>query len=255
MLSQMKLKLRSSSGFKAGNYISSLLQGVLMERISPEYADKLHISGLHPYSQYVLVEDDEIVWTVNTLEKEARSGIIDALGSIDFTEIYLRQKDLTLNITGRSFDEITYDDLLNRFYIDGSVSAYIMVEFITPTAFKSNGKYTIFPTARLILNSLVKKYDAFSHTVSVGDELLYEYISEHTDIVEYCLRSTKFPMEGVTIPSFIGSVKLKCSGNKEFRSLINMLLKFGEYSGVGIKNSMGMGAIKVRLSGGKKTDG
>lgn len=226
-----------------------------MEKLSPEYADTLHISGPHPYSQYVLGDSDGIVWTVNTLEKAARSEIIGALGCIDFTEIYLRQKNLILSITGRSIEEITYDDLLNRFYIDGSVLPYITVEFLTPTAFKSNGRYVIFPTAQLILNSLLKKYDAFSHTVSVGDELLYEYISEHTDIVEYSLRSTKFPMEGVTIPSFIGSVKLKCGGNKEFRNLINMLLKFGEYSGVGIKNSMGMGAIKVRLSGGKKTDG
>lgn len=57
-------------------------------------------------------------------------------------------------------------------------------------------------------------------------------------------------MEGITIPSFIGSVKLKCTGNRKFRSLVNMLLKFGEYSGAGIKNSMGMGAIKVRDQGG-----
>lgn len=50
------------------------------------------------------------------------------------------------------------------------------------------------------------------------------------------------------------AIKLKCTGNKEFRSLMNMLIKFGEYSGVGIKNSMGMGAIRLREQGGNKSN-
>ena len=144
--------------------------------------------------------------------------------------------------------------MIDRYYIGSPCSPYITLDFLTPTAFRSNGKYVIFPSSQLIFSSLARKYDACSTGSKVCDELLFEYIYEKTEIIEYSLRSTKFPMEGVTIPSFVGSVKLKCTGNKEFRSLMNMLIKFGEYSGVGIKNSMGMGAIRLREQGGNKSN-
>ena len=43
-------KKNDESGY--GSYMGSLMHGVLMEHISSEYADKMHISQIHPYSQY-----------------------------------------------------------------------------------------------------------------------------------------------------------------------------------------------------------
>lgn len=255
VISKLQLDLTARSDIKLGSYLGPLFQGVLMELIQPEYADALHVSSLHPYSQFTRKTEGGLTWTVNTLDTASRSNIIGTLSSIGLTDLTLRRKDTQFHITGRKLEEITYDELLDRCYMGEPCSPYITVEFLSPTAFKSNGKYVIFPTAQLILSSLAKKYDACSTGSKVCDELLFDYISDNVQIVEYSLRSTKFPMEGITIPSFIGSVKLKCTGNKEFRSLMNMLLKFGEYSGVGIKNSMGMGAIRLKEQGGNKSDG
>lgn len=41
---------------------SSNLQGVIMEQIDTEYAQKLHESKLNPYSQYLLKENGKINW-------------------------------------------------------------------------------------------------------------------------------------------------------------------------------------------------
>jgi len=250
LIARIQLDLTTKSDIKLGNYLGSLFQGVLMELISPEYADELHISSLHPYSQYVRKTEKGLTWTVNTLDSNSRSQIIGALSNINLTDLTLRQKEAAFHISGRKIEETTYDDLLNRYYMGEPCPPYVSIDFLTPTSFKSNGKYVIFPTSQLILKSLAKKYDNSSTCSKVCDELLFDYINENTEIIEYSLRSTKFSMEGITIPSFIGSVKLKCTGNRKFRSLVNMLLKFGEYSGAGIKNSMGMGAIKVRDQGG-----
>lgn len=252
MISQIQLNLTTNADIKLGNYLAPLFQDVLMELIHTEYAQELHASGLHPYSQYVMKTQQGLRWVVSALDPCARSEMIGALADISLTELTVRRKDAKFHISGRALEEHSYDELVNRYYLDEPCSAYITVEFLTPTAFKSNGGYVIFPTAQLILNSLVKKFDSCSPSSKVGDELLSDYIAQNTAIVEYSLRSTKFPMEGITIPSFIGSVKLKCGGSREFRSLVNMLLKFGEYSGVGIKNSMGMGAVKIRENGGGK---
>lgn len=254
MISKLQLDLTTKSDLKSGSYLGPLFQGVLMELISPEYADELHVSSLHPYSQHICKAPNGLTWTINTLDSNARSEIISALSDINITSLKLRNKDAEFHIAGRKLEEITYDDMIDRYYMGSPCSPYIALDFLTPTAFRSNGKYVIFPTSQLIFNSLARKYDACSTGSKVCDELLFEYISEHTEIIEYSLRSTKFPMEGVTIPSFVGSVKLKCTGNKEFRSLMNMLIKFGEYSGVGIKNSMGMGAIRLREQGGNKSN-
>lgn len=47
---------------------SSLLQGVIMEQVSPEYAEKLHLDGIKPYSQSVRVLNGKTIWQINTLE-------------------------------------------------------------------------------------------------------------------------------------------------------------------------------------------
>ena len=70
-------------------------------------------------------------------------------------------------------------------------------------------------------------------------------IEKYIEITDYRLMSTYFHMEGVKIKSFKGKLTFKIHGPKQFVNLINMLLRFGEYSGVGIKASIGMGAINV----------
>lgn len=52
MLAGLKMKLDADKT-EIGYYQSSNLQGILMERIESDYAEKMHISGLKPYSQYI----------------------------------------------------------------------------------------------------------------------------------------------------------------------------------------------------------
>ena len=221
-----------------------------MEKIDTAYADELHISQAHPYSQYITGEDGCVVWNINALDDQSADNIIRVLSSDTFDKAELKSKDITLHVVSKELDTLSYDDLLNEYYLDGKSTRYITIRTITPTAFKSNGRYVIFPTSELILNSIARKYDAFSGSTSILDEQLSYYIEENTDIVEYDLKSVKFSLEGITIPSFFGTVKIKLSGNREFICLMNMLLRYGEYCGTGIKTSLGMGAYKIIHTGG-----
>jgi len=54
MPATLKLKLRGDAKQKHGFEIGSLLQGVMMGAIDGEYADQLHESNLHSYSQLEL---------------------------------------------------------------------------------------------------------------------------------------------------------------------------------------------------------
>ena len=55
----------------------------------------------------------------------------------------------------------------------------------------------------------------------------------------------KFPMEGMAIPAFMGTVTIKVKGASAMAKYARMLAEFGEFSGVGVKSAMGMGAMHL----------
>ena len=48
MLSKMIIKLQGDPAQKHGAYISSMLQGAMIELIDEEYAEQLHCNRMHP---------------------------------------------------------------------------------------------------------------------------------------------------------------------------------------------------------------
>ena len=76
------------------------------------------------------------------------------------------------------------------------------------------------------------------------DEKLLDYIEKNIDITDYNLKSVRFPMEHIKIPAFLGKLKIRVM-NRELSAFINKLLRFGAYSGAGIKCSVGMGMIRL----------
>ena len=133
---------------------------------------------------------------------------------------------------------------MKEFY-EESASKYIEVIFETPTAFKRNGKYVFYPELHLLYQSLMNKYSASSENMSMIDEETLLQIENNSEIVRYRLQSIPFPMEGINVPGFIGSIRIRFSGTETMMRYIRLLLRFGEYSGVGIKTAIGMGAITL----------
>lgn len=102
-------------------------------------------------------------------------------------------------------------ELMNQFYNE-SGQKYYDVEFITPTSFKSNGKYMIYPDLGMIYRSLMKKYSIVSEQ-NMYDEDTLEQLVNYSNITRYRLQSTLFPLEGVVIPSFKGNISVRIHGS------------------------------------------
>lgn len=249
MLARLKMKLEVDKE-DFGYYQSSNMQGVLMERIGSAYAEQLHMSGLKPYSQYV-IGGSQKEWIVNTLTEEAYQEIILPLLDGAFTDFNVEKKDMNINIQAKELLTVNKKDLLDEFYSE-EYSRYINLEFLTPTAFRSNGKYIIVPDTRLIYQSLMNKYSAASDDMDMYDEETLEQLIDYSEIVRYRLKSTFFPLEGVKIPAFKGELCIKITGTSTMARYAGLLVRFGEYSGVGIKTAIGMGAL--RMKGWEKKD-
>ena len=242
-LAELRMELKAEAGEKLGYLQSSLFQGVLMENINKEYAESIHITGLHPYSQSISSKDT-LVWTIKTLNNDAYHGIIEPLLSPEFKTLELKQKDLKIDVINKSIATKSYEDLMKTFNSEQS-DKYIKIEFESPTAFKRDSTYVFIPDTRLIFGSLMRKYSAASSSTDMTDEETLQYIAEHSSIVDFRIRSTRFPLEGTKIPAFMGEVTIRFSGTDTMARYSKMLLEFGEFSGVGIKCGMGMGAMRI----------
>ena len=241
-LAELRMELKTDAGEKLGYLQSSLFQGVLMENISKEYAESIHITGLHPYSQFISSKD-RLIWIVKTLNDEAYNGIIDPLLSPGFKSFELKHKELSIEVINKTIKTKSYEELMKTFKSE-QTDKFIKIEFESPTAFRSDSSYVFMPDTRLIFGSLMRKYSAASSSADMTDEDTLQYISDHSSICDYRI-STRFPLEGVKIPSFVGEITIRFSGTETMARYSKMLLEFGEFSGVGIKCGMGMGAIKI----------
>ena len=62
-----KLELKLACEEELAYQMASLFHGALMELLPSEYADKLHLSQLHPYVQHLEYRDGEWYWIVCAL--------------------------------------------------------------------------------------------------------------------------------------------------------------------------------------------
>lgn len=251
MLGKLVIELENNKEITYNYSLSTAFQGYLMELIDGDFAEKMHNPGYHPYSQFVTILDEKLRWTINVLDEEAEKFIIKRLLEDDVKSVHVNKLGDDLNIINKEYSVIAYDELFKECYFKND-SRYIEVRFLTPTAFKQNNRYQFFPNIKLIFQSLMMKYDASSSENVIFDEELLKHFEENIEIVSYNLRSTYFFVNTNKIPAFTGRVVFKANGPMQMANLAYLLLRFGAYSGVGIKSGMGMGGIEVNINKGKE---
>ena len=238
MLAELCLELDSR---EIGFQHSSKLQGVLMEHIDTDYAAQLHQNQLHPYSQCITrSKDEKVYWHIRTVTQEAYEKVIFPIAALEKVQL---KKGVEAQIIEKKIRTRDESELLKEFY-DTPFDKYFNLAFKTPTAFKQNGRYVIYPDVRLIYGSLMRKYSAASTELEMADEETLEELAEQSEIIKYRLQTCQFPLEGIKITGFMGSITIRVRGPETMARYVRMLAGFGEFSGVGIKTSMGMGAIQ-----------
>lgn len=252
MLGILNIEIEEKEKNKITNQKTSLLQGVLMERLDEEYAEQLHQNVLRPYSQNIIYRDGRHIWQVKTLDEEAYDKIILSLLHSDFENIHFQHNNADYKILNKNLVTSTRRELIEKYYF-GECSKHVKIHFASPTAFKSEGKYIFYPDFRLIYQSLINRYDAFSKNEMIGNEEVLRQLVEYTEVLQYQLKSVAFHLEGIKIPAFIGTVLLRINGPQALVNLATLLFQYGVYSGVGIKTAMGMGAIEI-IGKGEEND-
>jgi CRISPR-associated endoribonuclease Cas6 len=242
MNTRLKIKLIIPEGYDFGTSKSSLLHGVISQLIPGEYAGEMHTAGDHPYSQYVISDNDSWYWVVNTLDERAAENIIRPLKELD--QIHIEHNDVIIGLGERELTEISTDELFLKYGMNAAPKK-TELRFVTPASFKSGGAYVNIPGVRLIMQSVIRKYDRFSGNSIYSEELMQE-VENRVLVSSYSLRSASFPLEGVNIPAFTGRMTLYVRGGGALPGLVRMLCEYSKFFGIGIKTALGMGAISTR---------
>ncbi|EJZ68962.1 CRISPR-associated endoribonuclease Cas6 [Lachnoanaerobaculum sp. OBRC5-5] len=242
MLTRLDISLNMNNKNTYDANMGSILHGFLMENISKEFSKEMHRNQLHSYSQYIIKYGEQLIWTINTLDSDAKNEIITGICTLD--SVSLKHREENIIIEKKEIKSITYDQLFEKFYIKRQAKS-IKFKFITPTSFKCKGEYMIYPTVRLIFQSLMNKFNDFSKDIGVSCDEFLPLLEEVLILKNYNLRSNTFSLEGIRVPSFCGELEYFINAPQHIINMVHMLAEFGTYSGVGIKTSMGMGGIKV----------
>lgn len=239
---QVRLSLKSP--YELNLQKSTLFHGVLMEMASDSaYIDFLHENKLHPFTQHLEIKNDSYQWVLSFLTDESYDKLYQAKLA-NCQGFILKHNNQPIEIIERKEQSLSLKELNDLLYNAQTPTIY-KVEFLTPTAFKSQGSYVIFPDLRLIYQSIMSKYDSAYPNETVKDPETLAELCNKSSIIGYNLRTIPFSLEGSRINGFCGTITLRLSPNKTLNNFINLLFTFASYSGVGIKTSLGMGACRI----------
>lgn len=244
MLAKLQMRLRTKQEEFFSMEKASLFQGALMEQIDQSYVEELHRPGLHPYRQSLFLKDGAWIWEVAALNREACERILVPLSTETFTGFTIQHNQVKVSIETKTLSAEPYEKLFREFYEEES-KGYYSVWFMTPTSFRKNGHYLFYPDLRCVFQSLMNKYTAASEEESMDSAETLQQLADTSRIMRYDLRSVLFQAEGVKIPAFKGNILIKNTGPQTLKNYLELLFRFGEYSGIGIKCAMGMGNIRI----------
>ena len=234
MFFQTDIELQA--GFEINLNMSSLFQGAVMERVRDsgheDYGDSLHESELHPYTQHLELRDGVWHWVLTFLDDESHEIIWkDSLSGLG--AIYLRDRQQTIHFGEIREKKLSLKDL-NDVFKSGGDAWGVGLSFVTPTCFKSNGRYVFMPDLALEGEQLF-------------DSKTLDDICGEAVIQNFSLRSQFLSLEGVRIPGFSGRMTIRCPRSRTMTGFLAMLFTFAGFSGIGIKTGMGMGAVRAEI--------
>lgn len=158
-----------------------------------------------------------------------------------FKDEYLLHKyNIKIELVVKDVREISEQELADKYLAFDPYQRKIRINFQTPTSFKQDGEFVLFPTAELIMQSLTNKWNAWALDYSVED-----IVWDNCKIDRYNLRSIPYELKGAKVKGFVGYVDLFFWGSESIIRLANMLCHYGEFAGVGVKAALGMGGITI----------
>ncbi|MBR4544397.1 MAG: CRISPR system precrRNA processing endoribonuclease RAMP protein Cas6 [Oscillibacter sp.] len=243
MLTQYRIQLIHDGQYSLTPEWAYALYAALLENAPPAFSERVHAAIVTPVSQFLRVDHGRLLWVVNLLgnaSEDALSGYLESVQSVTLT-----RKRVRLHVSGRERRFVPdVEALLSA--TDGKSGAYTL-RFLTPAAFKSREKYRNFPDSFLILQSLMKKWNACIPECLIEDEdgEGIQAMADGLSFRHFWIRDSAYHLKGNQIPGFVGEFVIENHLRGFQRQLADAILFFSNFAGVGIKTALGMGGVEA----------
>lgn len=217
------------------------LYAALLEEASEEFSQQVHENTITPISHFIDLKENKVTWNITLF-----SHAIEELNEIILSkkQWHIKKDNTVLTVLHIEQSRVG----IETFYKQGKELAkqgkVIKLEFVTPTAFKSAGVYQNMPTVRLLVQSLVQRWNGVFLNDPIEEEENITTLALGLRSKEYQLRTVDYGLKKQKIRGFQGRMVLEnhmCDSEKE---LVYALFVFAQYSGIGIKTALGMGGVK-----------
>lgn len=244
MLRLVECVLSFPESVKVHQEMGSVFHGALMECISAESAELYHHMTLRPYSQAVCWDSERHlpVWRLGFLTDDAYERIFQPVSSC--YSLYLKQKNVEVQL-GKfvTVKENDYEVLAKHYIQQETAPNNAIWHTRTVMSFKKDGRYVIMPDIRLIYQSLLQRWNAFSPVTRLEEDGLLDQLTNHCQLTRYQLRSQTFSVNGSTIYGYSGQMHYRFFGFDMLKRIQGILTAFAPYAGVGVKTALGMGSV------------
>lgn len=134
----------------------------------------------------------------------------------------------------------------SRLLADSPKSDTLIMDFLTPTTFKSGGIQIVFPEPRLVFSSLLGRWNAFSD-VPLSEEYTERFSA--VMVASYDLQTELVHFSRYKVVGFKGWVEYRLPADCEtdFQRAVHALARFAAYAGVGAKTTMGLGQVRCTV--------
>ena len=241
MICQFRFQVSAPDGERLPSSRAYALYSFLLSLLPEEYAAFLHEQGETPLSQFLYRdrESGRTVWVVTLFGADAVECIAPVLAELKEATLHTGVYPLTL-LERRQFDT-PHAFLLAA--VESPCPQRMTLQLATPVSFRQNHRYVILPQERLLLQSLLNKWNAVFPTYPLEDEDAIRLLEEGVHLVDYSLRTTRYPLKGTKIPGFSGTLVIEARLAPPIFALWNLLIHFSVYSGIGVKTTLGMGGV------------
>lgn len=270
MLTSLILNLTAPTAVKMPQSLGRASQALfyrLIQARDPALATRLHdAEGIKPYTvsspkigkrhnKQTVIESGETGWIRFTGFSADVSNVLLKIAATPPQRIEL--DDIIFKVTGATADPAdhpwaahsSYQDFAAPFLLGGSArpNRRITLAFDSPTAFRSQKRFVLFPLPEQVFGGLLMRWQQFA-PVALNPEVR-RFAEEVVTVSKYNLRTVSMPYKkgGVQI-GFIGNAMYTVSNaDRYWLNILHLLANYAFFCGVGYQTTTGMGQIRVKL--------
>lgn len=258
MLYSCAVYIKAVEDIRFYTYEGEALHGLLfniLSKVDAKMATKVHdsfdkkftISNFMPFTQRrgkgkILKNNKEYKFRITFLDQDLYRNFIRYFLTFEDDLLLngvkiIPQKILTTDERDSWCRETNFDQLLKS-----PPKRMVNIRFLTTTSFRLGERNIILPIPESVFGSLLYKWEAAN-----GPELSLESSDlADIDLNRYDIKSRLERFKSYVIKGFTGNCQFRLENlDKEKRREVLALARFGFYSGIGYKTTMGLGQVKI----------